>query len=69
MNLELNTGESMTKDHDDDPTPHPKGPMIPGKDGLTLDQMNLLRGMIRAGKLKVDPPSGLKNVMKGLDDD
>lgn len=59
----------MTKEHDDDPTPHPKGPMIPGKDGLSLDEMNLLRGMIRTGKLKVDPPSGLDDVMKGFEDD
>lgn len=59
----------MTKDHDDDPTPHPKGPMIPGKDGLSLDEMNLLRGMIRTGKLQVDPPSGLDDVMKGFEDD
>ena len=59
----------MTDDNNDDPTPHPKGPLIPGKDGLSLEQMNLLRGMIQTGKLKVDPPSGLKNVMKGLDQD
>ena len=59
----------MTKDHDEDQPPHPKGSMIPGKDGLSLDEMNLLRGMIQTGKLKVDPPSGLAEVMKGLDDD
>ena len=59
----------MTKGHDDDPNPHPKGPMIPGQDGLSLDEMNLLRGMIRTGKLKIDPPSELDDVMKGFEDD
>jgi hypothetical protein len=57
----------LTNNPHDEQLPHPKGPMIPGKDGLSLDQMNLLRGMIHTGKLKVDPPSGLDGVMKGLD--
>lgn len=63
------TSNNMADDNNDDPTPHPKGPMIPCKDGLSLDEMNLLRGMMRTGTLKVDPPSGLDQVMKGLDDD
>jgi hypothetical protein len=59
----------MTKDHDDKQPKSTKGVDDNEYDSPTLEEMNLLRGMIQTGKLTVDPPSGLAEVMKGLDDD
>lgn len=45
----------MTKNRDN-PTAPDSNKVPEGNDSLTLEQMNLLRGLIRTGKLKLERP-------------
>lgn len=53
--LQHRQGLQMTKDRDD-PTAPDSNEVPAGNDSLTLEQMNLLRGLIRTGKLKRERP-------------